>query len=482
FGGPMAIRTVISAQTKADVQQAANRLAGDNILAEFSSASRDIATIVEPSVVHVSTEGRLEVTGRGRRYASTGSGWIWDELGHVITNAHVIDGADQIEIQLYNGEVRPAEVVGLDLRSDIAVLKIPAGNLIAARRSDSRVLQQGDLVFTFGSPFDFRFSMSSGIISGLGRAAGLDDIDYENFIQVDAAINPGNSGGPLTDVYGRVVGMNTAIATGRGSTVGQGQFAGIGLAIPMAMIEFVASQVIETGVIRKGFMGVSLREARAMDALRFDARVNATFEGYVDAIAEFYDGEGVVVTMVAKDTPAERAGIRLGDIIERIEGRRVRGLEQLKSMISSRMPGQETSISLWRWDPQTGKAERMVVSITLGELRSEDFSPAASLLIRLGVTGMQRSSPEAAASLGVEHVRGVLVTSASQGSPLGRFLPVGSIIIEVDGRRVGSVDEIHARIDRVFMNNGRVAPRRGPFPITARIPDGSEVTVDLTDL
>ena len=482
FGGPMAIKTVISAQTKVDVQQAANRLAGDNILAEFSSASRDIATIVEPSVVHVSTEGRLDNTGQGRRYASTGSGWIWDEQGHVITNAHVIDGADQIEIQLYNGEVRPAEVIGLDLRSDIAVVRIPQGNLIPARRSDSRDLRQGDLVFTFGSPFDFRFSMSSGIISGLGRAAGLEDIDYENFIQVDAAINPGNSGGPLTDVYGRVVGMNTAIATGRGSTVGQGQFAGIGLAIPMTMIEFVASQVIETGVVRKGFMGVSLRETRAMDALRFDARVNTAFGRYVDAIEDLYDGEGVVVTTVAEGTPAERAGIRMGDVIERIEGRRVRGLEQLKSMISSRMPGQETSVSIWRWEPETGSAKRIVVGITLGELRSEDFSPAAGLLIRLGLSGLERSTPDLARRMGVEHVRGVLVTESTSGSPLGQSLPEGSIITEVDGRRVGSVDEIHARIDRVFASRGRVPPRRGPFLIAAIIPDGTKVTLDLNDL
>ena len=229
-------------------------------------------------------------------------------------------------------------------------------------------------------------------------------------------------------------------------------------------------------------MGVSLRESRAIDALRFDARVNTAFGRYVDAISDLYDGEGVVVTTVAEDTPAERAGIRMGDIIERIEGRRVRGLEQLKSMISSRMPGQETSISVWRWEPETGKADRIVIGITLGELRSEDFSPAAGLLIRLGVTGLQRSTLEAAQRMDVEHVRGVLVTSASSGSPLGRFLPVGSIITEVDGRQVGSVDEIHARIDRVLLNSGRVPPRRGPFIITAVVPDGSEVKVDLNDL
>ena len=229
-------------------------------------------------------------------------------------------------------------------------------------------------------------------------------------------------------------------------------------------------------------MGVSLRESRTMAALRFDARVNNAFGPYVDAIANLYDGEGVVVTTVAEDTPAERAGIRMGDVIERIEGRRVRGLEQLKSMISTRMPGQETSVSIWRWEPETGEAKRIIVGITLGELRSEDFSPAAGLLVRLGLSGLERSTPESAVRMGVEHVRGVLVTESSPGSPLGRLLPEGTIITEVDGRRVGSVDEIHARIDRVFSSRGQVPPRRGPFLITAIIPDGTEISLDLNDL
>ena len=326
FGGPLVIRSVMTAKTRVEVVQAANRLAQGNILAEFSAATRDIATMVEPSVVHVSTQGELPGDRNSRSFASTGSGWIWDEEGHIVTNAHVVERADQIEVQLHNGEMRTAEVVGLDVRSDIAVVKIDSGNLIPARRGSSHELQQGDLVFAFGSPFNFRFSMSSGIVSGLGRAAGLDDIDYENFIQVDAAINPGNSGGPLTDVYGRVVGMNTAIATGHNQTIGQGQFAGVGLAIPMSMIGNVVEQVIETGEIRKGYMGVSLTEVQA--GLR--------------------DVEGVTVTRVVAGSPADAAGVLVGDVIVRVDDRRVKGLEQLRSMISSRRPGQETTIGIWR--------------------------------------------------------------------------------------------------------------------------------------
>ncbi|MCP4835371.1 MAG: PDZ domain-containing protein, partial [Phycisphaera sp.] len=350
FAGPAAIRGVVTASTRADIVKASARLQDGNVLEAISQAQRDIATVVEPSVVHVSSQGAVGNGSRFGQFASTGSGWIWDEAGHVVTNAHVVEAADEIEIQLHDGEVRSAEVLGLDLRSDIAVVKIASGNLIPARRGESRAVRQGDIAFAFGSPFDFRFSMSSGIVSGLGRAAGLDDIDYENFIQVDAAINPGNSGGPLTDAQGRVIGMNTAIATGRGNTIGQGQFAGLGLAIPMSQITAVVEQVIETGEVQKGFLGVGLAATTSMDlerAAAFGGRA-ATFRPYAEAIIEDYEGDGVAVTAVEQGYPAEVAGIRVGDVIEQVDGRRVRGLEQLKSMISSGRPGEVAVLDIWR--------------------------------------------------------------------------------------------------------------------------------------
>jgi len=459
FGGPMVIKSVLTARTRADVVQASNRLAQSNILAEFSAATRDIATVVEPSVVHVSIRGRLQRDRANRMFASTGSGWIWDEEGHIVTNAHVVDGADQIEIQLHDGEIREAQIVALDLRSDIALVKIDSGNLIPAQRGSSRDLQQGDLVFAFGSPFNFRFSMSSGIVSGLGRAAGLEDIDYENFIQVDAAINPGNSGGPLTDVYGRVVGMNTAIATGYNQTIGQGQFAGVGLAIPMSMIENIVEQVIETGTIRKGFMGVSLRELG---------------QGSLE-------GEGVQVTQVVQDSPAADAGVQRGDIIETIEGRRVKGLEQLRSMVSSRRPGQETRIGILRRDPATGEEQRLVLTLVLGELDPGSSSMiSAQYLTRLGLEGLKTSTPALADELGVEHGRGVLVIQSDPGGTLGNALPAGSRITSVDGRAIGSVDELYARIDRAMGSTGRWIGFSRPCLLEAILPDGEVFSTDLS--
>lgn len=461
FGGPMVIRKVMTAKSRVDVVQAANRLAQGNILAEFSAATRDIAIVVEPSVVHVSTRGPLSRNrGINRQFASSGSGWIWDEEGHIVTNAHVVDGAELIEIQLHDGEIRAAEVVELDLRSDIAVVKISSGDLIPASLGSSRELHQGDLVFAFGSPFNFRFSMSSGIVSGLGRAAGLEDIDYENFIQVDAAINPGNSGGPLTDVYGRVVGMNTAIATGNSQTIGQGQFAGVGLAIPMSMIKNVVEQVIETGEIRKGYMGVSLIETQPGQS----------------------DVEGVEVIQVVEGSPADLAGVLIGDVIVHVEGRRVKGLEQLRSMISSRRPGEETRIGIWRRDPSSAQADQLELLLILGELDPSAGSNGGGLLKKHGLRELARSTPELAASLGVTHSRGVLVVKIDPRRALGSRLPVGTLITTANGRSIGSVDALHARIDHVVEVGGRLVGFRGPFIIEAILPDGENVSFDLREV
>lgn len=194
------------------------------------------------------------------------------------------------------------------------------------------------MVYAFGSPFDFRFSMSAGIVSGLGRSTALDNIDYQNFIQTDAAINPGNSGGPLTDVRGRVIAMNTAIATNQGNTVGQAQFAGIGLAIPMSMIESTVTQLIETGEVRKGYLGI---QVVTLEAARFGATP------YSD-IAERFKGEGAMASLITKGSPAEAAGFRGGDIILTIDGQKVNSDGAVRAVVSSRQPGESVRFEIWR--------------------------------------------------------------------------------------------------------------------------------------
>ena len=463
--GPRVVRSLVRADVEVGVIQAAARLESSGVLEAISAAQRDLATVVEPSVVHVSSEGSFGRQGRFSM-ASSGSGWIWDEQGHIVTNAHVVEAADRIEVQLFDGEVRSGEVVGMDLRSDIAVVKIPGGDLIPARLGDSRVVSQGDLVFAFGSPFDFRFSMSSGIVSGLGRSAGLDDIDFENFIQVDAAINPGNSGGPLTDGAGRVIGMNTAIATGRGNgSVGQGQFAGIGLAIPLSQIGSVVEQVIETGEVRKGYLGVSLLDASQLEAMA-GAMLSSGFRQYRNLIVENYDGEGVVVREVMPDTPASRSELRMGDVIMGVDGRRVRGVEQLQSMISSARPGAAVTLDVWRIDPKNESVEKTVVEVVLGVMdQSINRQATFERLQRARLGTLVTATRQRASELGVPFARGVLVGPSDSGARGDTLFPVGTLIQRIDGYSVGTLDELYERIDRrIRMGSPARVLLEGVFP------------------
>ncbi|RLS67621.1 MAG: PDZ domain-containing protein [Planctomycetota bacterium] len=445
---------------------------GLTLLEQFNRANRAIAKLVEPSVVHVSTlvaESGAQGGAPMGAYGSSGSGWIWDEDGHIVTNAHVVEGAERLQVQMFDGELRPAELVGLDLRTDIAVIKVASGGMRASLRGDSGKLEQGDLVYAFGSPFDFRFSMSSGIVSGLGRSAGLADVDYENFIQTDAAINPGNSGGPLTDIRGRVIGMNTAIATGRGNTVGQGQFAGIGLAIPMSMIESVVSQLIETGEVRKGFLGVTVV---SLDQARFNAQA---FPNFAPAAAHF-KGDGAVVGAVSAGSPADKSGFREGDVIVSIDGQKIVGETAVPAIVSSRRPGDEVRFELWRGSSD-GVGAQVEIVTKLGQLdmgmRVAFDVPA--ILARAGIVSFATATSERASKLSVPFRRGVIIESLQEGSELSGMLSAGAAITGVFDQNVGSVDELYARLARVFPAGGRF--RRSEFPLTVTQPDGSVVAI-----
>ena len=239
-------REVQHQQTLATVRQASlrlNALPGTDqaprkgILTELSHATTDLADFVRPSVVHIT--GMQQIDGMPVPI-STGSGWIYDDSGHVITNLHVVEGGDSFEVQLFDGELRTAEIVGGDPTTDIAVLSIRSGNIIpATRRPTTDRVRQGELCFAFGSPFDFRFSMSSGIVSGLGRFVGMfwrsgRSIGFENFIQVDAAINPGELRGAHSPIiHGSCDRHEHGDRHGRSRTCRRQQFAGIGLAIPI---------------------------------------------------------------------------------------------------------------------------------------------------------------------------------------------------------------------------------------------------------
>ncbi len=334
------------------VQQAAHRLSQSEVIGEINRSFRDVAARMRPSVVHISASRDLNNPRAAR--ISTGSGWLWDEQGHIITNLHVIHAADQIDVLFHDGSRKSAEIAGFDETTDIAVLKVDDDALIPAIRSEQSPAQ-GDIVFAFGSPFDYRFSMSQGIISGLGRTAGLlGRGGYENFIQVDAAINPGNSGGPLTNWNGEVIGMNTAVASREVQVAERGWFAGVGLAIPMDMILPVVEQLIRDGDVQKGFLGVYIAPV--------DHRSDALFE------SANVEAHGVLVTGAPQNAPAGRAGVQSGDIILAIDDHPTATMSQLRSIISSRQPGSAVTVRLLRWNGDGDVAEQLEIVVTLDNL------------------------------------------------------------------------------------------------------------------
>lgn len=419
---PVIVERTQSAQRVARVAMVRQAVDDDDVLARIDRAVKAIATSVEPSVVHI------EVFDRARnelfRRASTGSGWIYDAKGSIITNEHVVRDAAEIRVQFSDGRRVPATVQGTDQYADIAVLKVdPQLPLIPARRASGERAEKGQRIFAFGSPFGYKFSMTEGIISGLGRAAhpGM-DLQFSNFIQHDASVNPGNSGGPLVDIRGRVIGMNVAIATARdaeGSSE-EGQSSGIAFAIPLMTIDSVVQQLIESGKVRRGFLGISF----------------STGSEPVMAGKEF-KGVGVRVGRVETDSPASRAGVEQGDIIVAVAGQSVQDGEMMRAIISSTLPGTSLPIAVWRGEGET--IERREFTVSLGEM-------PASVLAR----NQRDALFPIALQVGVnvrESGGKVIVREILEDSPAAKAgLKPGAIITKVAGESVRSTEQFYRKV------------------------------------
>ncbi len=330
FAAPAAVRQVQIARVSAQVTLASNLLDTSNLLDQINSEVRAVAQATLPGVAHIKVG-----SGRG---SSTGAGWFYDHEGHIITNAHVVAGNAKIRVEFADGRVRTAQRVGKDRMTDIAVIRVdPDPDVFPLPLETNHPIALGDRVFAFGSPFEISFSMSEGIVSGLGRSAASmlgRQGGYTNFIQTDAAMNPGNSGGPLVDVNGRVVGMNTAIANAStGNDFTSGQSAGIGFAIPIETVQTVAEQLIDRETILRGYIGVMLQE--------MPNRENNEKEfGFI--------GSGVIISLVRDGEPAHRAGLQVGDIIVEIDNRQTPTGSVLRSVVSVLKPGAEYQLNFWR--------------------------------------------------------------------------------------------------------------------------------------
>lgn len=424
---PAAVRRIGHANTQATIQLARAELDDDHILKAIDRATRAIANSVEPSVVHISV---TMTRGRGYAMGGTGSGWVFDADGHIVTNAHVVRDSSRVMVQFQDGRAVRAKVVGVDSSTDVAVLKVDADDgLFPAKRAPDVVLHQGDRVYAFGSPFGFKFSMSEGIVSGLGRDPGqiVGSSGFTNFIQTDAAVNPGNSGGPLVNVEGRVVGMNVAIATSPGLMAnGEGQNSGISFAIPVATIESVVEQLITTGVVARGYLGVS----RPMSEDQNNRLLNS----------QNFRGRGVIVTDVPNDGPAAKAGILPGDIVTKINGQDAITVATFRSLIANGVPGESVKVEVWR------QGESLAYDVTLATLPPSppEIRDALRAVEAFGITALGETDK------GLE-VRALI----SASSAVRKGIRPDHLITAVDGMEIKTISDLGVALVKRGLLQGR---------------------------
>ena len=301
-----AIPAVVNVYTTKVVTQRANPLLNDPFFRRFFGDA-------------------LPQVPRQRLENSLGSGVIVNDTGYILTNNHVIQGADQIEIALADGRTAEASVVGTDPDTDIAVLKIDLDNLPSIVLGDSEHLRVGDVVLTIGDPFGVGQTVTMGIVSATGRSR-LGISTYENYIQTDAAINPGNSGGALINAYGQLIGINTAIFSRSGGSQG------IGFAIPISLAKGVMKQIVEHGRAVRGWLGIETQDITP--ALAESFRLN--------------DTHGIIVAGVLRDGPADRAGMQPGDIIREINGQAVADSRAVMNLVAEMAPGSTVEVTVLR--------------------------------------------------------------------------------------------------------------------------------------
>ncbi len=412
----------------------------------LSRAFQHVAKKAEPSVVHITSlqqvytrRSMFDAPRAELAPGGLGSGVIVTEDGYILTNNHVVAGAAELRVRLSDGRELECTLIGADPATDLAVLKVEATGLPALSFGDSDALEVGEWVVAIGSPFGFDSSVTAGLVSAKGRSgiAGRGSAEglYEEFIQTDAAINPGNSGGPLLDLDGRVVGINSAIITRTGGSIG------LGFAIPAKMARSVMDNLIASGRPQRGFLGAVWGDIDAARAARLGLGVTS----------------GAIIEGVMPDSPADAAGLRVGDVVLSFGGKPVDSFNRLRNAIAFTPPGEKVSMEIVRdGDKRVINAEVADREQWLAAARKEETIDALGITVINAV----RIGP---AGFGDADAGGVQIASLDPGGLARREgLEPGDLIFAIDGRMIASVDELKKSLSSADWRRGvRIDVERG---------------------
>jgi serine protease Do len=358
-----------------------------------------------------------------------GSGIIISPDGYIVTNNHVIDGATDIRVTLNDRRVLPAKLIGADPMTDLAVIKVNGSNFPSLPWGDSTTLKPGQTVLAFGNPFNFRFTVTRGIVSALNRPNPYSDDARKpgEFIQTDAAINPGNSGGPLVNSHGEVIGINTFLISATGS------FAGMGFAIPTQIARPVVDTLLKDGKIEHARIGIGINDVTPENASFFHLE----------------NASGALVSQVEPDSPASKAGVKVGDVITEFNSKKVDSSGQLQGVISAQKPGNKVTLGILR----DGKSMSLPVTLEGLSKKSEEAiagNEGPHGKARWGV-GLQNLSGDMREQLQLpENVKGVVVANVVPGSPADNAgISRGDVILEVNRHAVQSADDVKRELANI---------------------------------
>jgi len=361
------------------------------------------------------------VMGQGSGFVFKVKSGVLKDKTYIMTNNHVVDHADKIRVKFKNGKEYLAKITGRDPLSDVAVIEINTDDHPALKIGDSSRLEVGEWVIAIGNPFGLSYTVTVGVVSAKGRT-GIGINDYEDFIQTDAAINPGNSGGPLVNIYGEVIGMNTAIFSRSGGNMG------IGFAIPVNLAMAVADQLIEKGEVVRGYLGVVIQQMTSDLADSFGLQ----------------PGEGVLVAQVTDGSPAAQAGLQQGDVIIAFKGRKVTDVGEFRNRVALTPPGTRADLTVLR------DGEKKSLKVVIGKL-NKDLQVAQAPeqdAEELGLV-VQTLTPALARQFRIPVAKGVVVTEVAPGSVAAMAgIRPGTVILQVNRKRVRTAAEFAKAIQQ----------------------------------